>query len=527
MDGGPIELGHTADFELAGLRVRPSTRELILNDQAVMIEPRVMQVLVALGRSPGTMLTRDDLIRDCWGGRIVGDDAINRVISRLRRIEEGVGKGRFRIETVTKVGYRLVLLDGGSSSCESAAPGAGTATRRPTAGLANRRLFVGGGIAALLLAGSGGYFFFTRTSAVASTALSPDAALLMRQADEALSQSTREGQNQAIGLYRRVVAIAPDHAPGWAALALTYALTAQYRQSVEGEAMRQRAVQAAQRAIAIDPGNDLAPVALAMTAPRLGNWSNLERTARTALTANPASSTLLTVLAIMLLECGRPSEALDLFDRAAALASNPTPGLYYNRIVAAWAAGRMEETDALVAEASSIFPTHFAIWFARFYVLMYSSRAAEAVAFAQTVDSRPSGIPGAEFEGAINRAKAIETQDEVMIDEAMIAELERARRGAGYAENTIQFASAVDRLDDAFAVAEAYYFGRGFEVPELRFTPEQGTFTPRRERLTRFLFYPSTARMRADARFAGLTEELGLTRYWRQSGSQPDYLKGL
>jgi hypothetical protein len=29
--------------------------------------------------------------------------------------------------------------------------------------------------------------------------------------------------------------------------------------------------------------------------------------------------------------------------------------------------------------------------------------------------------------------------------------------------------------------------------------------------------------MRADRRFSGLVDELGLERYWRDSGSQPDY----
>lgn len=525
MEGNAIELAHTADFELAGLLVRPSTRELVLDGQAVIIEPRVMQVLVALGREPGTMLTRDDLIRDCWSGRIVGEDAINRVISRLRRIEEGIGKGRFRVETVTKVGYRLVVLDDGLPSREPAALGEGTAARQATLEWADRRYFVGGGIAALLVAGSAGYHFFARTSAVASTAVSPDVALLMGQADDARSQATREGQNQAIGLYRRVVAIAPDHAPGWAGLALTYAITAQYRRSVEAEAMRERAAQAARRAIALDAGNAVAAVAIALLAPRRGNWSELERKLRRALQANPTSPELLGLLAETFSQTGRVSEAVTLYDRIAELTSNPTPGLYYNRMMASWSAGRMEETDALVAEASSIFPTHFAIWFGKFYILMYSGRAAEAVAFAQNLDARPSQIPETEIEFAVNRANAINSQNEAIISKTVSEELDLARRGAGYAENTIHFASAVDRLDDAFAAAEAYYFGRGFEVPENRFSQVDGRFTPRRERRTSLLFWPSTARMRADARFARLTEELGLSRHWQQSGTRPDYLK--
>ncbi|WP_297695100.1 hypothetical protein, partial [Phenylobacterium sp.] len=47
-----------------------------------VLEPRVMQVLVALARERGEIVSRDDLIASCWAGRIVGEDAINRCTFR-------------------------------------------------------------------------------------------------------------------------------------------------------------------------------------------------------------------------------------------------------------------------------------------------------------------------------------------------------------------------------------------------------------------------------------------------------------
>ena len=98
-----VELARASDFRLGVLMVRPSYRELVHADgRRELIEPRLMQMLVALATADG-IVSRVVLTECCWGGRIVGDDAINRVISRLRRISEGIGAGSFEIETVTKV----------------------------------------------------------------------------------------------------------------------------------------------------------------------------------------------------------------------------------------------------------------------------------------------------------------------------------------------------------------------------------------------------------------------------------------
>jgi DNA-binding winged helix-turn-helix (wHTH) protein/tetratricopeptide (TPR) repeat protein len=103
-----IVLAHEADFVLGRLRVSPARRELIRDDGArAVIEHRVMQVLVALAKAGGNILTRDELTAQCWEGRVVGEDAINRVMSHLRKTAHGIGAGSFEIETITKVGYRL------------------------------------------------------------------------------------------------------------------------------------------------------------------------------------------------------------------------------------------------------------------------------------------------------------------------------------------------------------------------------------------------------------------------------------
>ena len=101
----PIDLAREPRFTLGGAEVLPATRELVAAGRREVLEPRIMQVLVALARRRGEVVSRGELVAACWGGRAVSEDAINRSISVIRRLADA--HGGFRIETVARVGYRL------------------------------------------------------------------------------------------------------------------------------------------------------------------------------------------------------------------------------------------------------------------------------------------------------------------------------------------------------------------------------------------------------------------------------------
>ena len=103
-----INLGECEDFELGGLRVCPAAREASRDGQRHELEPKVVQVLVALASARPKVVSRDRLIEQCWDGRIVGDDALNRCIVALRHLAKEFSPPPFAIETVPRVGYRLV-----------------------------------------------------------------------------------------------------------------------------------------------------------------------------------------------------------------------------------------------------------------------------------------------------------------------------------------------------------------------------------------------------------------------------------
>jgi TolB-like protein/DNA-binding winged helix-turn-helix (wHTH) protein/Flp pilus assembly protein TadD len=104
----PVRLSAARDFALGDLEVHPSVSEAVRGGRSQHVEPRVMQVLVALAGAGGAVVSREELVRRCWDGRVVGEAAINRCMSRLRALaDRGDGTRSFQVETIARVGYRL------------------------------------------------------------------------------------------------------------------------------------------------------------------------------------------------------------------------------------------------------------------------------------------------------------------------------------------------------------------------------------------------------------------------------------
>ena len=111
----PIDLARESDLSLGSALVRPALSEVVVASQTIRLQPRVMQVLVALARADGEVVSRDELLASCWGGLAIGDDAINRCIGRLRRLSEDEAPGAFTIGTLPRIGYRLSQAAGHAS----------------------------------------------------------------------------------------------------------------------------------------------------------------------------------------------------------------------------------------------------------------------------------------------------------------------------------------------------------------------------------------------------------------------------
>src|ERR1700753_2527348 len=90
-----IDLATEPDFDLGPLRFSPSTCRVHGICTDFRIEPRVMEVLLTLHRSTGRTVTRDQLMASCWAGRVISDDAVARVIGKIRQLSVIGGQTHF------------------------------------------------------------------------------------------------------------------------------------------------------------------------------------------------------------------------------------------------------------------------------------------------------------------------------------------------------------------------------------------------------------------------------------------------
>ena len=257
---------------------------------------------------------------------------------------------------------------------------------------------------------------------------------------------------------------------------------------------------------------------MAVARPFMGQWLERERGFRHALGREPDNKNALRLLAVNLIFVGRASDAVPLYSR---IGRPLAPSVYANYLEALWNAGRLEEADRAAEEARSLYPSDPMIWARRYHMLQFGGHPQAAVTMLQETNKGAQELDEADAR-ELKIARALESRDAIQSQSVIDDQMRLARVGSGYAREAIVVANALGYVDEAFQVADAYYFGRGFVVPD-RQTPAAIFYAPPNERHTRMLFDPVSGPMRADPRFPRLVDELGLERYWRDTGSQPDY----
>src|SRR6476659_6845172 len=241
------DLASRADFEVGPLRVSPSRRLVEGPAGSTNVEPIVMKVFLLLLEAGGSVVTRDELFGNAWGGVFVGDDSLNRAIARVRKIANETAPGLFELETIPRTGYRLTgpILDHLDAPAEPAP------VERQSL---SRRTMVGAGAAASIAALGGGWWI---TARVKDQRRFED---LFKRARERMEYG--DDSRKATELIRQAVALRPDDPTAQGLLAFALADNADNVNTGTGEVAMESAEEAAGISLRADPTEPNARLAL-------------------------------------------------------------------------------------------------------------------------------------------------------------------------------------------------------------------------------------------------------------------------
>jgi len=121
-----------SEWQLAEWIVRPQRDCIERGEETVHVKPKAMAVLACLLRAGGNVVTRDELFDTVWPGGVVSDATLTQCIVELRQALGDSAREPRYIETVPKVGFRLIpqavrleeAPSAPASMAEPAAPGA-------------------------------------------------------------------------------------------------------------------------------------------------------------------------------------------------------------------------------------------------------------------------------------------------------------------------------------------------------------------------------------------------------------------
>ena len=96
------------DFRLGNCVVRPRRRVVERDGVSVHLKPKSMSVLEHLAASGGAPVSRNELFDSVWPGGEVSDDTLTKCIAELRKALGDSARESQIIETIPKLGFRLV-----------------------------------------------------------------------------------------------------------------------------------------------------------------------------------------------------------------------------------------------------------------------------------------------------------------------------------------------------------------------------------------------------------------------------------
>src|SRR5207248_6217619 len=95
-------------YEFGRFRCNPREQLLLCDGKPIPLSPKSFEILLALIRSDGQLLMKDELMRQVWPDSFVEEANLTVNISALRKVLGGGPEGQLYIETIPKRGYRFI-----------------------------------------------------------------------------------------------------------------------------------------------------------------------------------------------------------------------------------------------------------------------------------------------------------------------------------------------------------------------------------------------------------------------------------
>ena len=257
-------------FQFGDFVLIPGERLLMRDGEAIPLTPKAFDLLVALVRRSGHLVSKDELLQEIWPGRVVEEVNLSVNISAVRKALGRDPDGAELIRTVSKGGYRFVApVVAGSSTGASLGPGV--------------------------------------TRAVSAN---PDAYRAYLEGRYHWSQRSEVGLKKAIDDFQRAVAFDPRFAAAYSGMADSYAALGYLSFVSPADAFplaRRHALLALERDAALaEPHASLGYVKFYFD----WDWPGAEAEFQQAIALDPAWAAAHKWYSISLLAAGRPIEAL-------------------------------------------------------------------------------------------------------------------------------------------------------------------------------------------------------------------------